>query len=305
MSTVAAIPPDLLAERLCGPGLRFKVPPFTINLISPLDQVRTGIERIYGPYELAPAESFADFHIQLQRGAGLRRYLGKPQSRFLIDGFQPFLPLPANHAYPSFEWGLNWCVSNHSHQYLVIHAGVVERDGRAAILAAPPGAGKSTLCAGLCLRGWRLLSDELTLVRLGGELIDAFTRPICLKNESIDLIRRFAPDCRWGPTVDSTRKGRVAHLAPPVDQVRRGVESARPAWIVFPKYVQGSPVQATGVGKARAAVRLASNAFNFDILGGAGFESLSKLADICEPFDFSYSDLDDAVAFFDELTGER
>jgi predicted ATPase len=30
------------------------------------------------------------------------------------------------------------------------------------ILPAPPGSGKSTLCAALVTRGWRLLSDELT-----------------------------------------------------------------------------------------------------------------------------------------------
>ena len=57
----------------------------------------------------------------------------------------------------------------HAHQYLIIHAAVVEKNGLAAILPAPPGSGKGTLTAGSVLSGWRLLSDELTLIdRLSG-----------------------------------------------------------------------------------------------------------------------------------------
>ena len=62
------------------------------------------------------------------------------------------------------EWGLNWCVAGHAHQYLMLHAAALERNGRAVILPGDPGAGKSTLTAALMLSGWRLLSDEITLV---------------------------------------------------------------------------------------------------------------------------------------------
>ena len=63
------------------------------------------------------------------------------------------------------EWGLNWCITAYSQHILVIHAACVARGPR----RHPTGRryqGKSTLCAALANRGWRLLSDKLTLIRL-------------------------------------------------------------------------------------------------------------------------------------------
>ena len=47
---------------------------------------------------------------------------------------------------------------------IALHAGCVVRDGRAILLAAPSGAGKSTISLALALRGWSLLSDDWTFV---------------------------------------------------------------------------------------------------------------------------------------------
>src|SRR3546814_10587342 len=86
------------------------------------------------------------------------------------------------------EWGLNWCIGAHGHQFLIIHAAVIARNGLAAILPGAPGSGKSTLTACLVHNGWRLLSDEMALVSLQDGGLTALARPISLKNRSIDLI---------------------------------------------------------------------------------------------------------------------
>ena len=65
-----------------------------------------------------------------------------------------------------FEWGLNWVVANHAHQFAIVHAAAVEKDGRGFIFPGAPGSGKSTLCAALVSRGWRLLSDEMAMISL-------------------------------------------------------------------------------------------------------------------------------------------
>lgn len=51
---------------------------------------------------------------------------------------------------------------------LPLHAGVVEVDGRALVLAGESGVGKSTLAAALVRRGHRLLSDDLCLLDTDG-----------------------------------------------------------------------------------------------------------------------------------------
>ncbi|MGD0829756.1 MAG: hypothetical protein ABR907_02355 [Terracidiphilus sp.] len=47
---------------------------------------------------------------------------------------------------------------------IVLHAGCVVREGKAILLAAPSGVGKSTLSLSLATRGWSLLSDDWSFV---------------------------------------------------------------------------------------------------------------------------------------------
>src|SRR5262249_42615700 len=155
----------------------------------------------------------------------------------------------------------NWCISGHAHQYLIIHAGIIERDGRAAILAAPPGSGKSTLTAALINRGWRLLSDELTLIRLDDGMAVPIARPVSLKNESIRVIHQFVLDAVIGPVSADTVKGSVAHLKPPASSVEQANLPSRPHWVIFPKYQAGSSVSLVSAPKPNALLRLADNSF--------------------------------------------
>jgi hypothetical protein len=52
-------------------------------------------------------------------------------------------------------------------------------------------------------------------------------------------------------------------------------------------------------------LRLAENAFNYSLLGGAGFASAARLIESTRSFDFSYGALDDAMAVFARLLAER
>jgi hypothetical protein len=103
-----------------------------------LSAVVRGISLLYAQYPTDDAaEGFADFRVRVGRPRNLRRWL-QPQAHFFFDGNLPFKPLPLDQAFPMLEWGLNWCVSSHCHQYLMFHAATVERSGRALILPAPP-----------------------------------------------------------------------------------------------------------------------------------------------------------------------
>jgi hypothetical protein len=262
--------------------------------------VAEGIGQLYSEHLVE--DGFADFHVRVARPAGLRRWV-KPQVVFQFDGTPPFLPLPGDQGFAILEWGLNWCISAHCHQYLVLHAAVLERSGGALVLPAPPGSGKSTLCAGLVSRGWRLLSDELALLSPASGEIVPLARPISLKNASIELIARFAPQEFIGPAVHDTLKGSVAHMKPPKESVRRESETAPPRWVVKPRYVAGTPAKLQRVSKARAFMHLVDSAFNYQFHGIHGFDLLGRLIDSSECYEFAYAELEEAVGTFEALAG--
>ncbi len=290
-----------LAEALSVKGIALHATPFIVHLRTNLPAVVDGVRRMYADYRLEQALSYADFHIEISQPKNLRRWF-RPQVSFFHDGKEPFRPLPLNQAFPLFEWGLNWCIANHMHRNLILHAAAVEKDGRAVILPGDPGAGKSTLCAALVNRGWRLLTDELTMVSLTDHCILPIPRPVSLKNESIDVIKAFEPSAVMGDLAHDTVKGTVSHMGAPVESVNRSQERVRPAWIIFPKYNAGAKAELKPESKCSAFMRVIQNSFNYSVLGDSGFNAIAQLMDQCDCYDFSYSKLDDAIALFDALS---
>jgi HprK-related kinase A len=288
-------------HRLARRGeLLLDIHPFVARVLSPHASVARDLVVVYADFQVIPPDRFADFHVAVRPEPGLRRWF-RPLIRFHFDGVPAFTPLQADHATVSLEWGLNWCVSTHSHQYLVIHAAVVERHGLALILPAPPGSGKSTLCAALVQRGWRLLSDELALYDASSGVVYGMSRPINLKNESINVIADFAPGAAMTVPVRNTSKGTVALMRPPTSSVHRAREAAMPRWVVLPRYAAGAPTNLVPHSRARAFMLLAEQSFNYDVLGRGGFDALAGLVDRCECFEFTYSQLDEAICCFDQL----
>jgi HprK-related kinase A len=298
--TISSLSRGELRAALRAGTLCLQTGAFTTRLRSAIPALADGIGLLYADYPASVGAPFADFQIHLKRPRGPRRWY-RPQVEFDLDGMAPFRPLPLAQAFPMFEWVLNWHISSRAHRYLVVHAAVVEKNGRAAILPAPPGSGKSTLCAALVSAGWRLLSDELALLRLADGLLQPVPRPVSLKNASIGVIRQFAPGSVFGPEVADTTKGTIAHLKAPGESVRRALETARPAWVIFPRYVAGAPARLEPIAPARTFMRVAENCFNYSLLGAAGFQVLGGLADGAAGYDFSYGDLDEALALFGRL----
>jgi HprK-related kinase A len=298
--TVGSLSPSALARTLRAGQLRVVTGPFTTCIGSPLPGMAQAISRLYTHHRLADPEGFVDFDVRVRRPVGWRRWV-QPQVEFGWSGQWPFNPLPGDQGFPLLEWGMNWCVYGHAHQYLILHAAVLERQGRALVLPAPSGSGKSTLCAALSFAGWRLLSDELTLIDPLDGLIVPVPRPVSLKNQSIEVIQRFAPQAHFGSSVSETAKGTVAHFRPAEDAVARSHERARPGWVVLPRYVPDSPCRLMAQEKASTLMQLVENCFNYPIFGVEGFELLGAVVDQSGCFRFEYSDIHAAVALFDRL----
>lgn len=296
--TLGELDEKQLHDRLAD-GLVLQTGPFRIRIVSHEPAVRRGLALLYPAFEIHDDGRLCDFHVRVDRVGGPRA-IWRPQIVFKFDGLTPFKPLPADHAFASLEWGLNWCIAGHAHHYLMLHAAVLEKNGRALILPGEPGAGKSTLTAALALSGFRLLSDELTLIDRDDGMLVPLARPVNLKNDSIAIIRAFSPQAVFGELAHDTHKGTVAHLRPSLDSVRRAHEKAEPALIVFPRWKQGVETRLQPRSRADAFMHAAGHAFNYELLGRVGYELNAALIDRCECFDLSYSSLPEAVHLFSQ-----
>ncbi len=272
-----------------------------VRVRCPIRSFARHFHRVYGAFRLSAQPSgFADYHIELRRGRGIRAVF-RPQSRFLIDGIEPFAPFPVGNALPLFEWGVNWCFAQRFNQYVLLHAGALASEDKAIIMAAPPGSGKSTLAAAMMLRGFRLLSDEFgVLCPETGDLLPML-KPVALKNQSVELIRSFTADAVIGPLYTGTRKGDVAHLAPDEASVDALHRPARPALVIFPAYRTDAPLTCRRLSAEQSFARLAFNSFNYDLLGPAGFEAVGDVIDASPAYELHYSRLDEAIERIREL----
>ncbi|MBV1915404.1 MAG: HprK-related kinase A [Pseudomonadales bacterium] len=298
---ISELSENQLSKRLNDDGLILQAGPFVTRLNSSIPCLVKGIHGLYGNYPLVDDDLFVDFHVRVNPPAGIRRWF-RPQARFRFDNYKPFTPLPMDQAVPIFEWGLNWCISNYAHQYLIVHSAVVERNGVSIIFPAPPGSGKSTLCAALVSKGWRLLSDEMALIDRADQQLVPVPRPVSLKNQSIDLIRDYAPDMYLGSSTKGTTKGTIANMAVPQSSIQRQLEKVKPCFIVFPKYTAGAEPVLQQMSAPLAGIKLIENCFNYHVLGEEGFNMITGLVDSCECLEFSYSQLDDALQIFNELS---
>ena len=250
----------------------------------------------------APEDGFADYSVRLAAPRPWRRWL---RPAVTIGGdywLADAAPLPLAQALLAAEMGMNLQLALGERRYLLLHAGVVERDGRALILTGESGAGKSTLAALLSLRGWRLLGDEFALLGLDDGLLWPFPRPVSLKNAAIDLLAVEVPAARWGPLLTGTPKGNIRHLLPDAAALAAMDLPARPAAILFPRF--GAAAARRPVPASEAFVRLTQASTNYVALGERGFAALTELVQGVPAVAIDYPDTATAIAQVTALAGE-
>jgi hypothetical protein len=131
--------------------------------------------------------------------------------------------------------------------------------------------------------------------------VTPLARPISLKNQSVEVIRAFAPHAVFGEAAQDTHKGTVTHLRASQASVAGRQQKSRPTQLLFPRWSAGVATRLTPVPKAEAFERLAGHAFNYSLLGRLGFELTANLIDASQCWDFGYSDLADGLAALEGL----
>lgn len=253
---------------------------------------------LYRDYPQQPA--VPHYTVRLEPTKPWRRWL-RPSVALAGDFTLPeALPLPLAQALLMAEMGMNLQLALGERRFLLLHAGAVERDGRALILTGESGSGKSTLAALLGERGWRYLGDEFVLIEPASGDIHPFPRPASLKNASIAAAGAEIDEARFGPLMTGTPKGDIRHLRPPVAAIAAMHRTAQPAAIVFPRF--GFDAAVRPVARSEAFVRLTQASTNYTALGERGFTTLAGLVTSVPSVAIDYPDTATAIALIDELS---
>ncbi|MBK6737167.1 MAG: HprK-related kinase A [Haliea sp.] len=303
MQLLNQLAPHDFHQRLTHGQIPLRVGPYIYRLKSNLPAVAAGIKTLYSDFRLADAGEFVDYDIALSRSGILQRLKG--DAEFLFDGKSPFDAIPVGQAYAFLEWGMNWCVSLHTNEYLKLHAAVVSRGESAVIMPGLPGAGKSTLCAALGLSGWRILSDEHAMIPPNTTEVIPLCRPVSLKNESIEVIKSFSSAAIFGPVSKETHKGVVAHMKGDLHPDSHDTSSLFARAMIFPRYSKDDAQRLSLRRRTDSFILAAYHSFNYSLLCEAGFESMKTLIENVDCYDLVYHDLDWAIRAMDELPNFR
>ncbi|WP_174297269.1 HprK-related kinase A [Sphingomonas bacterium] len=283
-----------------------RVGPFGFRIGSDWRAPVAALERLYAGYPQGDKAGVPDFTVRLAAARPWRRWL-RPAVTIAGDWWLPgTAPLPLAQGLLAAEMGMNLQVALGCRRFLLLHASVVERDGRALVMTGESGSGKSTLAALLSTgnrkRRWRLLADEFALVEPATGLIHPFPRPISLKNQSVALFADGVPPDRLGPLLVGTPKGDVRHLVPDADAIARMDEAASPALLLFPRFGAARAVRPVGTGEV--FVRLTQASTNYHALGEPGFDALLRIARGLPARAIDYADGAEALALVDMLVDE-
>jgi HprK-related kinase A len=298
--TVGQVPFEKFTALLSGQGLRVSMGPFNIRIKTTSVTLAGHLHSLYADYKLADDE-IAEFHVQIVPARPVKKPFS-PYIRFLVDRHSPYSLFPAEQALAILEWGINLAIAVRVNHLLILHSAVVERNGRVILFPAWPGSGKTTLCTVLVHRGYRLFSDEFGLMDPQQKFFSPIPRLMPLKNESIRVIRDYLPEAILGHEIPNTQKGTVVHVRPPKESIMRSEETAQAKWIIFPKWVAGSSLSLESLPDSEAFLLLASNSFNYEVLGEAGFHAVAHLVRTCSCYKLVYSDFDDVISAMNDLT---
>jgi len=183
--------------------------------------------------------------------------------------------------------------------YLLLHAGVVARDGRAIIMPGGSGSGKSTLTAALAAAGFLLGSDEVAVLDPVTLEVLPFVRSICVKDGSrgplapaYPALLTDAPHHRFGGE-------EVWYIRPPSD-----------AWlpapvpvgaVVVPRYVVGAATRLEPLARSATLQVLLQQSFSVPKHGAFGIGTLTDLLQDVACYRLTFGSLDDAVQLLTNL----
>jgi hypothetical protein len=193
-------------------------------------------------------------------------------------------------------WHVNAEAMRQSGSFFMVHAGAVTTpDGRAVVLPATGGSGKSTLVAALVRDGFGYLSDEAAAIDPVTGRIHPFAKALTLKEGSFGLFPDLAP-------LEEPFVRDLWHV--PAVMLRPGCSAppTPPSHVVAIRYQPGADTEVRDMTAGEACVEVARHALSLRTYRARSLLIISRLAAAVETFAIRYGDLGDAVRTVRQLT---
>jgi hypothetical protein len=177
-----------------------------------------------------------------------------------------------------------------------VHAAVLELGGRAFMLAAESGGGKSTMAWALVHHGFGFLSDELAPVDLSSLVVHPYLRALCLKD---------TPPAPFGLPAGALRTSHTIHIPTRDLPGRAWREPVGLEGIFFVRYDPGAAAPAIRpMTSAEGAVHLYANTLNALAHEADGLDGAIRIASGRPCFELISADAT-ATAMLVKRTAER
>lgn len=228
-----------------------------------------------------------------------------PDARWTLsrDGLPMETELSSEYVLSYLVWEITRLAIASGDVDLPIHAAVLERNGRAVVLAGPSYAGKSTLAGWLTAQGWGFLTDEIALVSSMSLQVRPFPRPIGVRRggpldpllsavpvgDSSRASRRSATGLRSAGRRASAPAGIESLL--PASALGRVAGSARVIAIVFVRRTTGDPGPLRQVRPAEALELLVPHLVTIVPEGGVALRRGARLVEAVPSFQLDVGDL--------------
>ena len=173
-------------------------------------------------------------------------------------------------------WHVNRRAVESGDEFVLVHAGAVEWDGRAALFPAPMESGKTTLVAGLVRAGARYLSDEAAAIDPDTLLVHPFPKALTVDVGSWEVLADLTPAV--DPEV--TRRYLLTEWHVDARTIRSDAiaEATPPAFVIAPRYERDAATALLPMTRAEAVMEMGQNSFNLSRHGRRGVEALAMVA---------------------------
>ena len=198
-------------------------------------------------------------------------------------------------------WDVNRQVVQETPHLLLFHASAVEHGGRAILFPASMGSGKTTLVAGLLLRGLRYVTDEMVAIDPATSTVWPYPKPLGIDPGSWGILQSLRPvvDPSLVPFLEEGW-----HVPP--GAIGRDVvaPACEPGFVITPRYERGASTELVEIRRSEAMVVLAENAFNITTFGTqASMEAMARVVQGSRCYRLTVGDLADACEMILKLVG--